>query len=159
EGSSTKAGPPAITQAAIAGARLGLSAASYDKHFDEKGRKDFFNLPQFDVDIFPDKGVSVYFNQGVDRGIIVTTWNKAFRTAEGIGPCSTIHDAKSVYGDRLRPDKNSTIKGRVYTYTLGRNLVFAANGKPPHPSKYVTAVALYDGSAPGALKPYGTRSF
>ena len=159
ESSSTGEGPPAITQTAIDGARLGLTKAGYDKLFGVKGRKDFFNLPQFDVDIFGDRGVSIYFNQGVDKGIIVTTWNKAYRTAEGIGPCSTIADARAAYGSRLKPDPHSTIKGQVYTYSLGRNLVLAANGKPPHPSNYVTAVALYDGSAPGAGQNDGTRSY
>jgi hypothetical protein len=148
-----------ITQTAIAGARLGKPAAAYDRLFDEKGRKDFFNLPQFDVDIFGDRGVSVSFERGVDKGIIVTTWNKAFKTADGIGPRSTIADAKATYGSRFKPDPHSTIKGQVYTFSLGKNLVFAANGKPPHPSTYVTAVALYDGSAPGAGENNGTRSY
>ena len=158
-GASTTAGPPEITQTAIDGARLGLPAASYDRLFGERGRKDVFNMPQFNVDIFGDRGLSAYFDQGTDRGIIVTTWNKNFRTAAGIGPCSTIADARASYGSAFRPSSHSTIKGKVYAYLLGRNLVFAANGKPPHPSKYVTAVALYDGSAPGADKPGGTVAY
>jgi hypothetical protein len=159
QGGATSTGPPAITETAITGAKLGLNAAGYDKLFDERGRKDFFALPQFEVDIFGDRGVSVYFDQQVDKGIIVTTWNKSFRTAAGIGPCSTIADAKATYGNRFRPDKHSTINGKVYAYTLGKNLVFAANGKPPQPSKYVTAVALYDGSAPGANEPGGALAY
>ena len=160
EGSpTTAAGPPEITQGSIGGARLGRPAASYDRLFGERGRKDVFNLPQYDVDIFGDRGVSVYFNQGVDKGIIVTTWNKGFKTAAGIGPCSTIADAKAVYGSTLRPNSANIIKGRVYAYTLGKNLVLAANGKPPHPSKYVTAVALYNGSAAGVSSRGGTRAY
>ena len=94
-----------------------------------------------------------------DVGIIITTWNDAFRTAAGVGPCSTIDELKAAYGSRLRPSKFNTQEGKVYAYTVGKNLLFAANGAPPTPSKYVTSVALYDGSAPGANKPHGSLPF
>jgi hypothetical protein len=116
-------------------------------------------MPQFETDIFGDRGVSVYFDQAKDKGIIVTTWNKNSKTARGIGPCSTIAAAKSAYGSSFKPARHNTIEGKAYAYTLGKNLIFAANGKPPHPSKYVTAVALYDGSAPGVDSRFGTRAY
>jgi hypothetical protein len=158
-GSPRVAGPPEITQSSIDGAGLGRSAASYDARFGERGRKDVFNMPQFNVDIFGDRGVSVYFTKQLDKGIIVTTWNKNFKTAAGVGPCSTVADAKSVYGNRLTPSSQNVIKGKAYAYLLGKNLVFAASGKPPHPSKYITAVALYDGGQPGVDLPFRARAF
>ena len=43
----------------------------------------------------------------------------------------------------------STIDGKVYALPpVGKNLLLAANGRPPHPSKFVTAIALYDGDGP-----------
>jgi hypothetical protein len=68
--------------------------------------------------------------------------------AAGIGPCSTIEEAKSAYGSALKPSRWNTIDGKVYAYLVGKNLLLAANGRPPHPSKFVTAVALYDGDGP-----------
>jgi hypothetical protein len=160
EGSSrTISVRPEITQTSIAGARLGLPAATYHRLFGERGRRDTFDMPGFPVDIFQDRQLSVYYDQTGSSGIIVTSWNKDFKTVAGIGPCSTIADAKAVYGSRFKAASQNTIKGKVYAYLLGKNLVFAANGKPPHPSKYVTAVALYDGSAPGANLRNGTRAF
>ena len=32
-------------------------------------------------------------------------------------------------------------------------------GKPPHPSKYVTAVGLYEGSQPGVDLPFHARGY
>jgi tRNA A-37 threonylcarbamoyl transferase component Bud32 len=159
EDGSPPAGRPEITQSSIGGVGLGLSAASYDRLFGERGRKDLFDMPQFNVDIFGDRGVSVYFTKQVDKGIIVTTWNKSFKTAAGVGPCSTIADAKSVYGSRFKPSDQNVIKGKAYAYLLGKNLIFAASGKPPHPSKYVTAVGLYEGSQPGVDLPFHARGY
>jgi serine/threonine-protein kinase len=161
-GSTTAAGPPRITQTSIDGARLGLTPTSYNKLFGERGRTDVFNFnssPLFNIDIFGDRGVSAYFNLGLNSGVIITTWNKNFKTAAGIGPCSTIAAAKAAYGQAFKPSRQNTIHGKVYAYTLGKNLVFAANGKPPHPTNYVTAVALYNGRAPRADKRFGTLGY
>jgi serine/threonine-protein kinase len=158
EGSSVS-GPPTITQTAIDGAKLGLPAASYHRLFGETGRRDTFDLPGYPVDIFQDRETSVYYPDSGGKGIIVTTWNRTFKTAEGIGPCSSIAAAKAAYGSKFEPASHNTIKGKVYAYTLGKNLVFAASGKPPHPSKTVTAVALYEGSSPAVNSRFGARAF
>ena len=152
------AGPPSISQTAIAGAKLGQFATAYKQRFGS-WREDIFVLPNFRTLIFQQPKVAVYFERKVDAGIIITTWNHAFRTATGVGPCSTIQELKSAYGSKLHPSKFNTQKGKVYAYTVGKDLLFAANGPPPNPSKYVTAVALYDGSAPGANKPHGSLPF
>jgi serine/threonine protein kinase len=154
----TPSGPPSISQTAIAGAELGESADAY-KHRFGSSREDIFVQPNFQTLIFQQRKIAVYFKRAVDAGIIITTWNNAFRTATGVGPCSTIDQLEAAYGSKLRPSKFNTIRGKVYAYTVGKNLLFAANGPPPTPSKYVTSVALYDGSAPGANKPHGTLPF
>ena len=49
-------------------------------------------------------------------------------------------------------------------YDVGKNLLFAASGPPPPPgerpvpAKYVSAVGLFDGSAPGADESFGERA-
>ena len=37
------------------------------------------------------------------RADIITTWSRRFRTAAGIGPCSTIAEMKKAYGDAVQP--------------------------------------------------------
>ena len=59
-----------------------------------------------------------------------------------------IEELKSAYGSALKPSRSNTQEGKIYAYTLGKNLLFALNGRPPNPSKHVTAVALYDGDGP-----------
>ena len=88
--------------------------------------------------------MSVYFPHGGTRAIEITTWKKDFRTAAGIGPCSTIADLKNAYGNALKASPFNTIHGKVYAYTVG-HIVFSANGAPPHPSTRVTSVAIYRG--------------
>ena len=57
----------------------------------------------------------------------ITTWNKDFRTAAGVGPCSSIADLKSAYGNALSRRRTNTIDGKVYAYMVG-HLIFGANG-------------------------------
>jgi serine/threonine-protein kinase len=140
--------PVSITQSSIAGARLGLTQAAYKDLYGIGWRADVVTEPGFPVLIFQHRKEAIYFDPDTRRGIIVTTWNRNHRTAEGIGPCSTIADAKSAYGSALRPSRWNTIEGKVYAYLVGRNLLLAANALPPNPSTFVTAVALYDGDGP-----------
>jgi serine/threonine-protein kinase len=159
EGSPTGSHRTAITQYTIDGARLGFPAASYRQLFGEKGRRDTFDLPKIPLDIFDDRELSVYYDQSTHDGIVVTTWNKSFRTSKGIGPCSSLAAAKAAYGRGFRPAKYNTINGKVFAYTLGKDLVFAVNEKPPHPLCYIAAIALYNGGAPGATLPNGSQPF
>ena len=74
--------------------------------------------------------------------------DSSYRTKAGVGPCSTIDQLKAAYGTALKPSPFNTIDGKVYAYMVGANLLFAADGRPPHPAATVTAVALYDGNGP-----------
>jgi hypothetical protein len=140
--------PVSITQSSIAGARLGLTQAAYKDLYGVGWRADVVTQPNFPVLIYQHRREAIYFDPDTRRGIIVTTWNPEHRTAAGIGPCSTIEEAKSTYGSAFKPSRWNTIDGKVYAYLVGKNLLFAANGLPPNPSKLVTAVALYDGDGP-----------
>ena len=98
--------------------------------------------------IFVHRRQSIYFDPDTGRSIIVTTWNPDHRTAAGVGPCSSLEELESAYGSALKPSRWNTQEGKIYAYTVGENLLFAFNGRPPNPSKRVTAVALYDGDGP-----------
>ena len=144
-------GPPprvSISQTAIAGATLGQTEQAYKQLYGPGWRSDILTLPNFRALIFVHQGQSVYFDPDTGRSIIVTTWNPEHRTSAGVGPCSSLQELEAVYGSALKPSRWNTHEGKIYAYTVGPNLLFAFNGRPPNPSKRVTAVALYDGDGP-----------
>jgi predicted Ser/Thr protein kinase len=149
---------PLVSQSSIAGARLGLEPSAYRKLFGRPGHTTYVPDTGHTKLTFDKRRLAIYFKGLTDTGVEVTTWNKAYRTAEGIGPCSTIAQAKKVYGRRFKPSKWNTIDGRVYAYTVGRNLIFAAQGVG-QPSKQVSTVALYYGAAPEANRRGGALPF
>jgi tRNA A-37 threonylcarbamoyl transferase component Bud32 len=153
---STALGPPSITQAAIAGARLGLPAEDYKRRLGG-WRAETLTEPKFPALVFQDPQIGVYFPAKGKRANIITTWNKEYRTAKGIGPCSTVKEMKKAYGDALRPSRAGTSPDgkTVWAYTVGENLLFAVRPK----QQKVVVVALYDGGAPGATKRGGSQSY
>lgn len=141
------AATPAITATSIHGAKLGLSAAAYKKllgtsvrergtYIDPSHPENYIRLD------FEKAQAEVYFKAGVDRGIEITTWNRAYRTAAGVGPCSTLAQLKKAYGSQLKPSPDNTQNGVVYAWLVGRSMLFATNG-----GSTVLAVAVF---APGA---------
>ena len=66
----------------------------------------------------------MYFKKGAVGVVTVTTWSKALRTDEQIGPCSTIAALKKAYGAKLKPFKQAK---RIVAYRLG-NLIFTVHG-------------------------------
>ena len=124
---------------------------------------------QYAMLAFEDK-VWAFFPDGLEgTATIIVTWDEKYKTAEGIGPCSTIDELKAAYGDRVRPDYYGTIKKKngttdYYMYDVGKNLLFPVSGelsKPKHPvpGKYIPTVGLFNGSAPGADESFGARPF
>jgi serine/threonine-protein kinase len=166
---------PAITQTSIAGARLGLHRAAYEKIL---GHAVPVSLPpdlpgapssEYAMLAFEDK-VWAFFPDGLEgTASIIVTWDEKYKTAEGIGPCSTIDELKAAYGNRVKPDYFGTIKKKngatdYYMYDVGENLLFPVSGelsKPGHPvpGKYIPAVGLFNGSEPGADESFGARPF
>jgi predicted Ser/Thr protein kinase len=151
----------AITETSIGGAGLGLRQAGYEQLFGAPWHKTLLENSGHTKVAFPKQKVAVYFKGLTDTAVEVTTWNKTYKTAEGVGPCSSIAQLKKAYGTRLKPSPLNTLGGKVYAYVVGRSLIFAAPGPDPTPgpSKHVTAVALYYGDAPAANKQNGALPF
>jgi tRNA A-37 threonylcarbamoyl transferase component Bud32 len=129
--------PTTITQTSLAGAKLGESVVPLERRWGG-GQKltvqfpaDYAILRQTLLDL------SAFFVGTTDKAVELVTWNKADRTAEGIGPCSSLAALKHAYGTRLKLTPNN----HGYGYTVGKHLFFAI-GTPPRP-RFVSAVALY----------------
>ena len=134
--------PPAITPTSIAGASLGLKAEDYKALFGVGWREEIFQGPDYPTLRYFGRGLAIYFERSGGPAVEITTSNKDFRTAAGIGPCSSIEELKSAYGNALEPSPENTIDGKAYAYIVG-HLIFGANGAPPNPSTHVTAVGIY----------------
>jgi serine/threonine-protein kinase len=129
--------PTTITQTSLAGGKLGDSNVALERLFGG-GQKLQVQFPA-DYSLLRQTllEVTAFFVGTTDRAVELVSWNKADRTAEGIGPCSSLSDLKHAYGKRLRLVPNN----HGYGYTVGRHLFFAI-GTPPTP-RFVSAVALY----------------
>jgi tRNA A-37 threonylcarbamoyl transferase component Bud32 len=136
--------PPQITAASIAGATLGQTKDDYKGLFGVGWREEIFQGPDYPTLRYFGRKLAIYFESPTGPAVAITTWNSDFRTAAGIGPCSSITDLKNAYGNALRPSPHNTIDGKVYAYIVG-HLIFGANGRPPHPATHVTAVGIYSG--------------
>jgi hypothetical protein len=144
---------PAVTQSSIAHARLGLGEDAYRTLLGLPVVKQTLNAPEGWWRLnFTQRKLGVYFNDD-NAAQVITTWNKAYRTKAGVGPCSTIKRLKRVYGKRLKPSKFNVLAGVVYAWRVGPNLLFASNNH-----RTVQTVALYDGSDPDVNKPGGSLS-
>jgi hypothetical protein len=158
------AASPVITATSIANAKLKLGKAAYTRVLGapfryqaagggEAGQPGFQQPANYTRLVFARRKMNIYFKDGVDHAIQITTWNKAYRTAEGVGPCSTVVELKKVYGSKLKRSKWNTQNGQTYVYTMG-DLLFAATDV-----LHVTAVGLYDSHAPGANKEGGALPY
>jgi hypothetical protein len=151
---------PAITQESIGGVRLGLSARNYEKLLGKPVIKASLLQPSsgqptgWSQLVFWKRGLSVSFAPKENRGAVITTWNRSYKTSAGLGPCSTIAELKLAYGNQLKPSKFSTYGGFVHAYTLGKNLIFGSANY-----SYAEVVGLYNGVAPSARKPGGYLSW
>jgi tRNA A-37 threonylcarbamoyl transferase component Bud32 len=132
-----------ITTSSVDGARLGLQMAAYKRIYGIPWRADTLNAPNFPLLIFVRRSISVYFTHRNGGSVEITTWNKAYRTDAGVGPCSTLGQVKAAYGEALKPSRFNTQHGRVFAYTVG-NIIFSVNGNPD-PSNRIQAVAIYRG--------------
>jgi hypothetical protein len=131
-----------ITPRGFVDAPLGLHEDEYKSIFVVGWRDDTFVPPHWRVLYYFDRGLGIYFERPGTGSLLMTTWNRHYRTPAGVGPCTTIAHLKDVYGNALRPSPFNQNHGKVYAYVIG-NMIFGANGPPGHPSPTVTAVGVY----------------
>jgi serine/threonine-protein kinase len=144
---------PKISQSSIAGARLGLSAPAYKKRFGG-WRAETLTQPNYPALLFEDPKVAVYFPPRGKKAIIITTWNRDYKTAENVGPCSSVRELKTAYGSNAKPSSHARAGGKLWAYTVGKNLLFAVRPQ----TQRIAVVALY-GGGPGANKDQGSEAY
>ncbi|MDQ3895584.1 MAG: hypothetical protein M3292_13140, partial [Actinomycetota bacterium] len=139
-----------ITQTSIAGARIGVPAKAYKERFGPYRTYTLTEFPRlhFRGLAFQQPQVAVHFPPRSKKASIITTWNRDYRTADGIGPCSALDEMKETYGERVIPTRAGTSPDgkTVWSWGLGRNLLFATQDH-----ETVAVVALYEGS--GVRRP------
>jgi hypothetical protein len=113
-------GGPAITSTSLGGVKVGLTKAAYKRILGKPYRVDYLENDYSRL-VFTKRKMDVYFHGKRDFGVVVGTWNLRNKTAEGIGPCSTVRSLKAAYGSRLRRVFEGT---SAVGYRLGA-LVFA----------------------------------
>ena len=136
--------PATITPTSIAGAKLGDSNVLLSRMWGGGQRLVMTEPPNYSVLTQHTRNLSAYFIGTGDKTVEITTWNAADRTAEGIGPCSTVAELKKAYGPRLKPSPYNTHNGIVFAWTVGKHLAFTTEPVPEgrHPT-IVRSVGLY----------------
>lgn len=110
-----------ITQRSISGATLGRSRSDYLHALPGATRLDRIDRALNRL-VFADLGIDVYLDAG--KGTTLLTYDRRFRTAESVGPCSPAAALRHEYGNRLQ---QLSTTGPVSLYRLGR-LVFRVVG-------------------------------
>lgn len=131
-------GPPRISQASIAGIRLGMTQAQARSLLKKPVRLDRLEDGYVRL-VSPREKVEAYFRTGTKGVAVVTTWNRQLKTDEQVGPCSTVAALKRAYGSRLVPFR---LAGRVAAYRI-RNLLFTAESVA---SVGVVALSRFNGA-------------
>lgn len=135
--SSRPTGPATITQTTIDGVTLGQTDGYYKNHLGP-WRAQELTEPHFPSLAFEIPEVAVYWPKAGRRADIITTWNRSFHTAAGIGPCSTLAAMYRAYG---RSVKAAWAGGSPpHAYVVGNNLLLETDDFTT-----IAAVALYKG--------------
>jgi serine/threonine protein kinase len=136
------AAPVTITPTSIGGAKLGDTDIALERLWGGNYRKSNLDQPQnYSMLAYTGRALSAYFVGTSVETVEISTSNSADRTAEGIGPCSSVSELKQAYGRRLKPNPHMSHKNVVFGYILGKHLMFIL-GPPPVPTT-VEAVALF----------------
>ena len=126
-----------ISPGSIVGIRLGATHARARALLGALVRADRLESG-YDRLVSGTQKVEVYFRKGAKGAVVVTTWNRRLKTAEQIGPCSTVTALRRAYGKKLVPFRQT---GKVAAYRLG-SLIFTVEG-----GRRVGVVALGRGTA------------
>jgi tRNA A-37 threonylcarbamoyl transferase component Bud32 len=154
ETGGSKASAVTITPRSIAGARLGDSNVMLQRLWGNLAGSANLDFPQDYSELtYRGRALSAFFVGSSVKTVEITTSNNSDRTAEGIGPCSSLAALKKAYGERLKPNphmthKESKTKTIVYGWMLGKHLMFimgpVASSKDVAQATVVETVALYD---------------
>lgn len=128
-----------ITPDSIAGIRLGMTQAQAKTFMTRPIRVDRIWTGYTRL-VSPRQKVEVYFRRGAKGAVVVSSWNRRFKTSKQIGTCSTRTALKAAYGAQLKPDRGEF--GRVIAYRLG-DLIFHTDD-----GLRIENVALGRGQAP-----------
>jgi tRNA A-37 threonylcarbamoyl transferase component Bud32 len=144
--SGSNAAPVTITPSSIGGAKLGDTDVALQRLWGGAYRKLTLDYPaNYSLLTYGGRSVSAYFVGASDRAVEITTANSGDRTAEGIGPCSSLADLKKAYGEQLKPNPHmlgqGKDKGRVFGYIVGKHMLFTMG--PNANADTVQTVALY----------------
>jgi serine/threonine protein kinase len=138
----SQAAPVTITPTSIGGARLGDTDVTLQRLWGNEYRKLTLDQPpNYSLLTYGGRSLNAYFVGTSDKTVEITTSNSGDRTAEGIGPCSSVAELKNVYGERLKPNPHMTHNGVVSGYIVGKHLSFTM-GPIANPST-VETVALF----------------
>ncbi len=142
----SKSAPVTITPTSIGGAKLGDTDVALQRLWGGAYRKLTLDYPaNYSLLTYGGRNVSAYFVGTSNRTVEITTANSADRTAEGIGPCSSVAQLRKAYGEQLKPNPHmlgqGKDKGRVFGYIVGKHMLFTMG--PNANSNTVQTVALY----------------
>jgi hypothetical protein len=126
-----------ITQTAIHGVSLGHKAPWYRNRLGP-GAASTDKLSKYAELHFQQPEIATYSPHAGEPAVVVTTWYRNYRTAAGIGPCSTLAEMRRAYGDRLTPDAHLTHGKTVFGWNLGKNIIFETQDQ-----RTISAVVLY----------------
>jgi predicted Ser/Thr protein kinase len=147
----TKAAPVTITPTTIAGARLGDTNVMLQRLWGRVYGSANLDYPQDYSELtYRARALSAFFVGSSVRTVEITTSNSSDRTAEGIGPCSTLAALKKAYGDRLKPNPHMVDpknKAVVSGWMLGKHMLFimgpVTSTNDAERASIVETVALY----------------
>jgi serine/threonine-protein kinase len=126
-----------ITPNAIDGVSLGHKTPWY-RHLLGPGPPATDPLSGYAELHFQQPEIATYSPRAGKPAVILTTWNPNFRTAAGIGPCSTLAAMRSAYGDRVTPDAHATHGKNVTAWKLGTDILFETQDQ-----RTISAVVLF----------------
>jgi hypothetical protein len=152
DGSGGPASQPSITPASITGAELGRLPGHYKKLLGAWRAQELTDT-HFPSLAFQQRQVAIYFPAAKQPAHIITTWNRDARTAQGIGPCSTVDELKRAYGTALKPTSAGRTERGQSSYALGDTLLFVTQDL-----KTIANVVLYDGD-PKRTHAWSPQSF
>jgi len=117
-----------ITQTTLKGAPLAKTKAFYRAHYGSAGRLDRLQ-DGLERLVFPGLEIEVYFRPKQGAGAVgLLTWSPKLRTAEGVGPCSTLASLQKAYGNLLVSIRVAG-QSKVVAYRVGK-LSFITEGRP-----------------------------